>query len=75
MLDATRCLSYLTIEQRGTVEPELRTAVDFKDVIAGATPQNPNGNCEVVQRARANAAEQRQEDRKEDPAADERESL
>ena len=26
-LDATRCLSYLTIEQRGTVEPELRSSI------------------------------------------------
>ncbi len=32
-LDATRCLSYLTIEQRGSVEPELRSSI--RDQIFG----------------------------------------
>lgn len=56
--------------------PGIDTAfLDFKDVIAGATAQNPNGNCEVVQRAAPSPREQREEDRKESPATDERESL
>ena len=33
--------------------PDVDTAfLDFKDVIADATAQNPNGSCEVVNRAR-----------------------
>ena len=34
--------------------PGIDTALlDFKDVIVDATPQNPNGSCEVVNRERA----------------------
>ena len=44
--------------------------LDFKDRIEDATPANPNGSCEVVQRARPNRADSRQEDATEEPAED-----
>jgi Ca2+-binding RTX toxin-like protein len=43
--------------------PGVDTAyLDFKDVIIDATPQNPNGSCEVVQRAAPKPGDDKTED-------------
>jgi Ca2+-binding RTX toxin-like protein len=42
--------------------PGVDTAlIDFKDVVADATPQNPNGSCEVVNRHAPRRGEDRRE--------------
>ena len=47
-----------------------RAILDFKDVIEDATPQNPNGSCEVVKRHVPNRSDSRAEDRTESPQED-----
>ena len=42
-------------------------------MIEDATPANPNGSCEVVQRGAPNPADTREEDAEENPAEDNRE--
>ena len=47
--------------------------LDLKDVIEDATPANPNGSCEVIQRGAPNPADTREEDVEESPAEDRQE--
>ena len=47
--------------------------VDRKDLIEDATPANPNGSCEVVQRGTPNRLDSREEDAEEAPAEDRQE--
>jgi phosphoribosylformylglycinamidine (FGAM) synthase-like amidotransferase family enzyme len=47
--------------------------LDFKDRIEDATPQNPNGSCEVIQRGVPNKADSNEEDAVEEPAEDRKE--
>jgi hypothetical protein len=47
-----------------------RALLDNVDVVADATPQNPKGSCEIVQRKAVKAHDSRSEDREEAPAAE-----
>ena len=48
--------------------------LDFKDRIEDATPAQPNGSCEVVQRARPNRADSVRRTRRRSPAEDQQAS-
>ena len=48
--------------------------LDAQDLIFDATPASPNGSCEIVKRAAPKSSEDRQENKRESPPDDSRQS-